>query len=124
MTDNRSDIDQDDAPRGRPREFRQLPNLFVPQDFDAPLPEDEYAAWEASADGEHWPAQPGIAESVAESESDTAGGRTVGEDETCAQLEALREALIDGECSGESTPFDFQQFVERKRDPGISATPD
>ena len=35
------------------------------------------------------------------------------------QLRALREALITGERSGESTPFDFDEFVARKRvEPG------
>jgi antitoxin ParD1/3/4 len=31
------------------------------------------------------------------------------------QLRALREALIDGERSGPSTPFDFDAFLARKR---------
>lgn len=31
------------------------------------------------------------------------------------QLRALREALEAGETSGESTPFDFDSFIERKR---------
>ena len=31
------------------------------------------------------------------------------------QLRALREALIIGERSGTSTPFDFDAFVDRKR---------
>lgn len=31
------------------------------------------------------------------------------------RLRALRQALIAGERSGESTPFDFDEFVERKR---------
>lgn len=52
MHDKRSDVDAGGNPRGRPRQFRQLPNFVVPQDFDAPLPEDEYAAWEDSADTE------------------------------------------------------------------------
>ena len=36
------------------------------------------------------------------------------------QLRALREALIEGEHSGPSTPFDFDAFLARKRagDPG------
>lgn len=29
-----------------PRSFGQLPNLVVPEDFDAPLPDSEIAAWE------------------------------------------------------------------------------
>jgi antitoxin ParD1/3/4 len=33
-----------------------------------------------------------------------------------ARLEALRAALIEGEQSGASTPFDFEAFIERKRD--------
>jgi antitoxin ParD1/3/4 len=32
-----------------------------------------------------------------------------------AKLAALRAALIDGETSGASTPFDFDAFVARKR---------
>jgi len=32
-----------------------------------------------------------------------------------AKLEALRAALIEGEKSGVSTPFDFDEFVERKK---------
>lgn len=32
-----------------------------------------------------------------------------------AQLHALRAALEDGERSGESTPFDFDAFLTRKR---------
>ena len=31
------------------------------------------------------------------------------------RLRALRQALIVGERSGESTPFDFDEFVARKR---------
>ncbi|MEB3069154.1 type II toxin-antitoxin system ParD family antitoxin [[Mycobacterium] vasticus] len=31
------------------------------------------------------------------------------------QLRALRTALEDGERSGESTPFDFNAFLDRKR---------
>lgn len=51
VTGKCSDSAEDDAWRGRPREFHQLPSLVVPQDFDEPLPEDEYAAW-AGADDE------------------------------------------------------------------------
>ena len=32
-----------------------------------------------------------------------------------AHLAALRAALIDGENSGPSTPFDFEEFLARKR---------
>jgi antitoxin ParD1/3/4 len=32
-----------------------------------------------------------------------------------AKLAALRAALIEGEQSGTSTPFDFEAFIERKR---------
>jgi len=32
-----------------------------------------------------------------------------------AKLEALRAALIEGEQSGAPTPFDFDEFIERKR---------
>jgi antitoxin ParD1/3/4 len=32
------------------------------------------------------------------------------------RLRALRQALVAGEHSGESTPFDFDEFVARKRD--------
>jgi antitoxin ParD1/3/4 len=30
------------------------------------------------------------------------------------RLRALQQSLIDGERSGESTPFDFEEFVSRK----------
>jgi antitoxin ParD1/3/4 len=32
-----------------------------------------------------------------------------------AKLEALQAALIEGEQSGPSTPFDFEEFIARKR---------
>jgi len=32
-----------------------------------------------------------------------------------AKLAALRAALIEGEESGKSTPFDFESFIARKR---------
>ena len=32
-----------------------------------------------------------------------------------ARVEALREALIEGERSGPATPFDFDAFVDRKK---------
>jgi antitoxin ParD1/3/4 len=32
-----------------------------------------------------------------------------------ARLNALRAALIEGEASGPSTPFDFEAFIARKR---------
>lgn len=35
-----------------------------------------------------------------------------------AKLEALRAALIEGEESGPSAPFDFEAFIERKRTAG------
>ena len=31
------------------------------------------------------------------------------------KLEALRAALVEGEASGPSTPFDFDDFIARKR---------
>lgn len=34
------------------------------------------------------------------------------------QLRAVRQALIDGENSGESTPFDFDEFLAHKRGAG------
>ncbi|MGO9756700.1 MAG: type II toxin-antitoxin system ParD family antitoxin [Roseiarcus sp.] len=42
-----------------------------------------------------------------------AGLRLLEEQE--ARLEALRAALVEGENSGPSTPFDFEAFIERKR---------
>jgi antitoxin ParD1/3/4 len=35
-----------------------------------------------------------------------------------ARLEALRSALLEGERSGPSEPFDFDGFIERKRAEG------
>ena len=31
------------------------------------------------------------------------------------KVEALRAALVEGEQSGPSTPFDFDEFIDRKR---------
>ena len=42
-----------------------------------------------------------------------AGLRLLEEHET--RVEALREALIEGERSGPASPFDFDAFVDRKR---------
>lgn len=36
-----------------------------------------------------------------------------------AKLTALRAALIEGENSGPSTPFDFEAFIARKRKQGM-----
>lgn len=36
-----------------------------------------------------------------------------------AKLQALRTALIEGENSGPSTPFDFEAFIARKRKQGM-----
>ena len=36
-------------------------------------------------------------------------------EEQAAGLDALRAALIEGETSGASTPFDFEAFIARKR---------
>ncbi|MBU8841571.1 type II toxin-antitoxin system Phd/YefM family antitoxin [Mycolicibacterium goodii] len=46
--------------------------------------------WESIQETLHWLAQPGIAESVAESEADIAAGRTYGEDEIRAAYGAPR----------------------------------
>jgi antitoxin ParD1/3/4 len=37
-------------------------------------------------------------------------------EEQTARLAALRAALIEGENSGPSTPFDFDDFIARKRE--------
>ena len=42
-----------------------------------------------------------------------AGRRLLEEHET--KVEALRDALIEGEQSGKATPFDFDAFIDRKR---------
>lgn len=42
-----------------------------------------------------------------------AGLRLLEEQET--KLTALRAALVEGEASGVSTPFDFDAFIEQKR---------
>jgi antitoxin ParD1/3/4 len=39
-----------------------------------------------------------------------------------AKLDALRAALVEGEQSGPSTPFDFEAFIARKRDSQPSTT--
>jgi antitoxin YefM len=46
--------------------------------------------WESIQETLHWLSQPGIVESVAESEADVAGGRTYGEDEIRAALQVPR----------------------------------
>jgi antitoxin ParD1/3/4 len=38
-----------------------------------------------------------------------------------AKLSALRAALVEGENSGPSTAFDFEDFIARKRKTGSSA---
>ena len=42
-----------------------------------------------------------------------AGLRLLEEHET--QVEALQNALVEGELSGEATPFDFDAFIDRKK---------
>ena len=42
-----------------------------------------------------------------------AGLRLLEEHET--RVEALREALIEGERSGSASPFDFDEFIDRKK---------
>lgn len=37
-----------------------------------------------------------------------------------AQLASLRAALVEGEDSGPSTPFDFDQFIASKRSPSAT----
>jgi len=67
--------------------------------------------------GDHFSAfvEAKVAEGRYASASDVvrAGLRLLEEQE--AKLAALRAALIDGETSGASTPFDFDAFVARKR---------
>jgi antitoxin YefM len=46
--------------------------------------------WESIQETLHWLSQPGIAESVAESEADVAAGRTYGEDEIRAAFQVPR----------------------------------
>ena len=48
-----------------------------------------------------------------------AGLRALEERES--HLAALREALIHGENSGPATPFDFYEFIDRKRSQAKSA---
>ena len=42
-----------------------------------------------------------------------AGLRLLEEHET--KIQALQNALVEGEMSGEATPFDFDAFIDRKR---------
>jgi antitoxin ParD1/3/4 len=49
-----------------------------------------------------------------------AGLRLLEEQE--AKLAALRAALIEGEQSGKSTPFDFERFIARKRSKATRAS--
>ena len=42
-----------------------------------------------------------------------AGLRLLEEHET--RVEALREALVEGEQSGAASPFDFDEFIDRKK---------
>jgi antitoxin ParD1/3/4 len=37
------------------------------------------------------------------------------------RLESAREALKEGEASGEATPFDFEGFISRKKGPDVPA---
>lgn len=67
--------------------------------------------------GEHFSSfiEAQVAEGRYNSASDVvrAGLRLLEEQE--AKLAALRAALIEGEQSGQSTPFDFEAFIARKR---------
>lgn len=79
-----------------PRQFGQLPDLAVPDDFDEPLPTSEAAVWEApepaaqdagaALDHDDWPIDvKDLREVLRESEADIAAGRTVSEDEIRAR---------------------------------------
>jgi antitoxin ParD1/3/4 len=39
-----------------------------------------------------------------------------------AEMAALRAALIEGENSGPSTPFDFDDFIARKRETKLATS--
>ncbi len=69
--------------------------------------------------GEHFSrfveAQVGLGRYSSASDVVRAGLRLLEEQE--AKLAALRAALVEGEQSGTSAPFDFEAFIARKRSP-------
>ena len=71
-----------------PRRFGQLPDLVVPDDFDEPLPDEDWPIDETD-----------LREAVLESEADIAAGRTFGEEEIRA-----RYGLPRSDPGGQSSP--------------------
>ena len=82
-----------------PRRFGQLPDLAIPDDFDAPLPDTEAEVWEApdpppqddsgaldQEEVDDWPIdEADLREAPLESEADIAAGPTLSEEEIRAR---------------------------------------